>query len=286
MNDERLGEEIGAFYRETDVTPPDPHESARQVAARLRRTPQVKRRRWLPAWPLRITHPRDANQATEHQPGAIPATKGHAPTVIGRTQTMFSPVKAITAGALVFAIGGAFLIAQPFGQQGNAPGAATDAVDPGPAAYVEGTMFEGPCCGDEVETYDDEGNRLTLRASVLSGNVKVDDPRLSGVYEMTISIDEFPQPDTDERIEVHWGELTITNDQGGWSGTWKSTYDSSRFPDEEVDLVLYELTGAGAYEGLSALLAPSANGWDDVGRMPLAGAIFQGPLPPDSAYDE
>jgi hypothetical protein len=40
---------------------------------------------------------------------------------------MFSPVKAITAGALIFAIGGAFLIAQPFGQQGGSvPGAVTD----------------------------------------------------------------------------------------------------------------------------------------------------------------
>ena len=41
---------------------------------------------------------------------------------------MFSPVKAITAGALVFALGGVLLIAQPFDQQGGSvPGAATDA---------------------------------------------------------------------------------------------------------------------------------------------------------------
>jgi hypothetical protein len=40
---------------------------------------------------------------------------------------MFSPAKAITAGALVFALGGVLLIAQPFDQQGGGvPGAATD----------------------------------------------------------------------------------------------------------------------------------------------------------------
>jgi hypothetical protein len=200
---------------------------------------------------------------------------------------MLSPVKAITAGALVFALGGVLLIAQPFDQQGaTVPGAATDGVDPGPAAYVHGLMFEGDGGWDEVETYDDDGNRLTLRDSVMSGNVEMDDQRLSGAYKMTISIDEFPQPDTDDRVEVHWGELTITNDQGGWSGTWKSTYDSEQ--SEEVDPALYELTGAGAYEGLSALLAPTGS-TEDVGdfwELPLAGAIFPSPLPPDSAYDK
>lgn len=284
MNDERLGKEIGAFYRETDVRPPDSQESARQVAARLRRTPQVKRRRWPAAWWLRTTHSTDTDQATEHQASPIPATNGHTPTVIGRTHVMFSPVKAITAGALVFALGGTLLIAQPFGQQGSVPGAATDADDPGPAAYVHGFMFEGDCCGAEVETYDDEGNRLTLRGSVASGNVKMDDARMSGAWEMKLSIDEFPQPGTEERVEIHWGELTITNDQGDWSGAWKSTYDSEQVL-EETELALYELTGTGTYEGLSALLAPTGSA-GEFGKLPLGGAIFPSPLPPDSAYDD
>jgi len=42
---------------------------------------------------------------------------------------MLSPVKAITAGAFIFAIGGAFLIAQPFGQQqSSVPGALMEGV--------------------------------------------------------------------------------------------------------------------------------------------------------------
>jgi hypothetical protein len=177
------------------------------------------------------------------------------------------------------------LIAQPFDQQSSVPGAASD--DTPVAAYVHGFMFEGDGGWDEVETYDDDGNRLTLRDSVGSGNVKMDDPRISGAWELTISIDEFPQPGTDERVEVHWGEFTITNDDGSWSGTWKSTYDS----EQPTEVLLYELTGAGAYEGLSALLAPTGGeevdpSDDDFWRMPLAGAIFPSPLPPDSAYDE
>ena len=39
---------------------------------------------------------------------------------------MFSPAKAITAGALVFAIGGVMLMAQPFHQQGSVPKRSND----------------------------------------------------------------------------------------------------------------------------------------------------------------
>jgi hypothetical protein len=151
---------------------------------------------------------------------------------------------------------------------------AQDTDDPGPAAYVHGSFVGAfDCCGDEVETFDDAGNRLTLRGMVDSAMLEMDDPRISGAWEETVSIDEFPQPGTDERVEVHWGELTITNDDGSWSGTWKSTYDSSQFPQESA-LLLYELTGAGAYEGLSALLGRSE------AMMSMGGAIFPSPLPP------
>ena len=43
---------------------------------------------------------------------------------------MFSPVKTITAGALAFAIGGVFLVAQPFDQRSEAPGAEVEPVAP------------------------------------------------------------------------------------------------------------------------------------------------------------
>ena len=74
-----------------------------------------------------------------YQPSPIPAANGHTPTVIGRTQIMFSPAKAITVGALVFAIGGALVIAQPLGQQGSTvPGAETEVA--APVEFGSGTV--------------------------------------------------------------------------------------------------------------------------------------------------
>ncbi len=155
---------------------------------------------------------------------------------------------------------------------------AQGAEETGPAAYVHGFFYGVDCCGDEVETFDDEGNRLTLRGMTGSGTSEMDDPRISGVWEQTGSVDEFPQSDTDERVEVSWGELTITNDEGTWAGTWTSTYDSAAV--SETPLIQYQLTGDGAYEGLSAILFVTSSGWP---RSAVAGAIFPGPLPPDSA---
>ena len=162
---------------------------------------------------------------------------------------------------------------------GSAMGAgAQGAEEPGPAAYVHG-FFDGvDCCGDEVETFDDAGNRLTLRGMTGSGTSEMDDPRLSGVWEQTVSVDEFAQPDTDERVEIQWGELTITNDEGTWAGTWTSTYDSAAV--SETPLIQYLLTGGGAYKGLSAILSVTRSGWP---RSAVAGAIFPGPLPLDDA---
>jgi hypothetical protein len=110
---------------------------------------------------------------------------------------------------------------------GSATGAgAQDAEVPGPAAYVHGSFQGVDCCGDFIETFDDEGKRLTLRGMASSGTSEMDDPRLSGAWTQTANLDEFAQLDTDERVEVQWGELTITNGQGMWAGTWTSTFDS------------------------------------------------------------
>ncbi len=118
MNDERFQRTVGSWLREEDPAPPDSLQSARQVATRL---PLVRQQsRW---WPLplvrRTPTPTWATDTTEYQPSHIPATNGHTPTVTGRTTSMLSPVKSITAAAIIFALGGAFLIAQPFDRQGS-----------------------------------------------------------------------------------------------------------------------------------------------------------------------
>ena len=260
---------------------PNPVEGARQVMSQIEETAQVGR--WLPFPALHrrsITRTASTDDTTEYRPSPISASNGHTPTVIGRTQSMISPAKAIIAGTLVFALGGVLLIAQPFDRQGGTvPGAAV--ADPGPAAYVHGTMTLHTFDHDPVETFDDDGNRLTLRGGSASGAVNMDDPRLSGAWEETNNLAEFPQLHDELRVEIWWGGLTITNDDGSWNGMCTSTYDSAAAA--ETSLAQCQLTGEGAYEGLSALLSPTGPGGSS---WTVAGAIFPGPLPPDSAYDE
>jgi hypothetical protein len=74
-----------------------------------------------------------------------PSARGPYGRVTGRTQVMFSPLKVTITAALVVALGGVFLIAQPFDrQEGSVPGAATDAeatAPPGDAASPSGEMI-------------------------------------------------------------------------------------------------------------------------------------------------
>src|SRR5688572_7328945 len=112
----------------------DMHAFERQVAAQIQRfvgpVQRVDDAAIYAAITSAIPSPRRRFHSWFHSTDArtvpVPATNGHTPTVRGRTQLMFSPAKAITAGALV--IGGALLIAQPFQQESVVPSAATDPV--------------------------------------------------------------------------------------------------------------------------------------------------------------
>jgi len=298
MNDERLGKEIGALYRETDVTPPDSQESARQVAARLRRTPQVKRRRWLPVWWRRTTHPPNTNQTTDYQPGPIPASNGHTPTVTGRTKLMFSPVKAITAGALVFALGGVLLIAQPFDQQGGSvPGAATDAEGMTPA-LVTGSLVSDLRTGD-FNNRGQSPDRITRYE--LTGEMaraEMSDPRLNGSVTTDWTQDQHAAADFPdlEGLDAYfagnpggavlkWGTLRIENDTGAWEGTLVETLDvtAAVLSPGGLNVGVVELVGSGAYDGLSAVLFMRDSNFSETDDYIVSwnGIIFPGNLPPD-----
>ena len=65
----------------------------------------------------------------------MPPAKGDPAMITGRTHAMFTPFKAIVAGALTFALLGVLSIAQPFDQQGaTVPGAPV--ASPSPSAPV------------------------------------------------------------------------------------------------------------------------------------------------------
>ena len=80
---------------------------------------------------------------------------------------------------------------------------------------------------------------------------EMSDARLSGAVTVTDNADRFVAGTDDFLGDVLWGTVAIENDQGTWTGPLTGTSD----PSAEGRGVSYiELVGAGAYEGLSAIL--------------------------------
>ena len=188
MNDDRLTTALGSFYKSTAQTPPDPSRSLGEVMTRV---PQTRQRgRW---WPLpslrRASVAPPVIPTTGFQPTPMPATIGHASTITGRTQVMFSPFKAIITGAVVFAVGGVFLIAQPFDQQrGVAPGAVTDT--PGESTPVTGTSG---CWLKTSGIFQLTSAPYSLTDQVLTCSEVASDPRVTGTMTMVINIEGWSE---------------------------------------------------------------------------------------------
>jgi hypothetical protein len=189
---------------------------------------------------------------------------------------MFSPVKAITAGALVFAIGGVLLISQPFDQQGGSlPGAATDAdIDPMAPALTSGSMT---IADDEPESWEETVQDGIQREQWVDvATVEMSDPRLTGMLTLEYTKQRFDHDDTD----LAWGIVRLENDTGDWEGKMVQTSDLATGGHE---VAYYELVGSGAYEGLSAIVfetafpTPAQVG----GARDWSAIVFPGDLPPD-----
>jgi hypothetical protein len=263
---------------ETMGQTPDPVEGTRQVMSQIEETSQVGR--WLP---FPVFHRKakaktpTTDHTTEYQPSPIPITDGHTPTVSGRTQFMFSPAKAITAGALVFALGGVFLIAQPFDQQGgDVPGAATDDESMKPA-LVSGFLVHPE---NSVDIWDLESFEETTQDGIRrehyvdTANIEMSDSRLTGSITLDVFSDRFEgagHPATD----VGWGTVRIENAAGVWEGT---TVDTGDLAAGGRGIGYYELVGSGAYQGLSAIVFETETPEEE---SAWSGIIFPGDLPPD-----
>ncbi len=216
-----------------------------------RSVPQTRQQVAGGPFPLfdRKAHELTATGMTDYQPSPIPATNGHAPTVIGRTQTMFSPVKAITVGALVFAIGGTFLIAQPFGQQGDSVPGAQSAFLPG----VEVTVTQ--TCDFPVCTWTASDPRLTGASTIHYG--------YGGGITPAVGDDAF-----------EWWPSTHEGPEGSWTGHVYIMWGEEPEPTQNF-LVL---SGAGAYEGWQ-FVASSIDPESD-GDFDWTGVLYEGELPP------
>ena len=75
------------------------------------------------------------------------------------------------------------------------------------------------------------------------------------------------------------GPIVIENDQGTWTGPLTGTSDLSA--DGRRASRYIELVGAGAYEGLSAILFEREEGEPPNFEWDWNGVIFSGNLPPD-----
>jgi hypothetical protein len=272
MNDEQMQSVLDEWFDDTDPQPPNVQRTASHVMSRV---PQTRQRgRWLPFRLFRLNAPAAITTDTaKFQPSPIPATNDHTPTVIGRTQSMFSPAKAITAGAIVFAIGGVMLIAQPFQQQSTMPGAATDE---GRAAPVEfsGTWFFGGA--ERLAPSETDGDPGTGRGGAwyLTG-LSMTDARFGGEVTIFDNLDEY----SDGHV-VFGDAWRVENADGAWQSEPGYSVDFADGSNSGLTAVFH---GEDGYAGLVAVvdmeLVRSEGGdnqyWD------LNGVIFDGDLPPE-----
>jgi hypothetical protein len=251
MNDQQMQALLDTWYREREIPRPKVQTSVASVMANLPQTRQQGR--WLP-FPLfrRKAQTPTATDTAEYRPMPMPTTNGHAPTVIGRTQTMFSPVKAVTAGALVFALGGMLLIAQPFDQQeAGIPGA-----QPPELSGVTVTVTQ------QCEDVGHAGCDWTASDPRLTGIVAVDWGAIEGV-----SVDGAGESDAG----FIWMDGTFEGPEGGWTSRVYTLWG-------EPTQSFLVLSGTGANEGwqyIASSIDPESDGDFD-----WTGTLYQGELPP------
>ena len=183
---------------------------------------------------------------------------------------MLSPVKAITAGALVFAIGGAFLIAQPFEQQGNVPGAETEDVA---ATWVTGNVQYAPnCSGPDSEMDGEVRHERNYECSPQTWTAS--DPRFSGEVSRRWNEDVYQ---TDNGfMAVNTTVDFLRNDEGGWACSSSNLYEGFGLFPTNLTGKTATCVGQGGYEGLSAILVED----EAEGGGPFVGLIFSGDFPP------
>jgi hypothetical protein len=260
MTNKKLDPVVRDWLKRTEVEPDDVRRSTHLVSDRASRTRQ--RSRW---WPL---------PSLRRQPSPTPTNTDDSQqsNVTGRTQFMFSPVKAMTAGALVFAIGGVFLIAQPFDQQSAAPGAEAEPIAP---TWVTGDIQPAASCSgpDSIESDGDVRHDWIIECGPQTWTSS--DPRLTSEVVRRWNEDVFL---TDEgSITISMGAADLRNDGGGWACSDSSLLKGSGMRSEAVTETTFNCIGDGGYEGLSAILVSEMGpGFSE----DFVGLIFPGDFPP------
>jgi hypothetical protein len=263
MKDERYWPVLGTWLKDTAEAPPDPRQTARKVADRLPHTPQLRSRWWLPSLRRTPPPPHGRDQTTDHQPVPISIMTDRFASATGRTRLMFSPVKAIAAGALVFALGGMFLIAQPFDQGGSFPGA-KQAPEAPIAVEVTKALGLGEC---------EEPTETSFVCEVLH---EWSDPRLQGTSLALENNKSIELPDGDE-LAIFNNIYNIETADGAWRMRPQLRFEFEGSPELEEGPRWWVLDGDGDYEGMSLLLIRDRR---EGGDEPLRGFIVSTDLLP------
>jgi hypothetical protein len=160
---------------------------------------------------------------------------------------MLSPVKAITAGALVFALGGVLLIAQPFDQEGSAPGA-EQGREPMAPVEVTGKFISLEGCTE------DEDVEATLTEYCYEVDMEWSDPRLQGTDRYLInSMDAAVSDDEDEDGSFDHRSYIIETEGGTWRMRPQLRVELPDWPDPDGTW-WWVLDGDGDHDGLIAIL--------------------------------
>jgi hypothetical protein len=189
---------------------------------------------------------------------------------------MFDPVKVAIAGALVFALGGLFLIGQPLAQQRLAQPGAEAALQPGAAADVpvgpDMTYFTGTevCTGEPAGSDVVDGIVQIYRHN--SCDFVSSDPRFTGTMDGDVIV--YGSGDTGP-----WtGASVLTNENGAWRGTSEGVWDATSAsplgtPGLTFHYGVVTWVGEGAYEGSTVHLymagtdaMTSHTGWISAGE--------------------
>lgn len=244
MNDEHMSDrEMEAVLREwTQETPTGQPDRSRVVSGVVGQLASRRpRRRWSLPLIRRAERPSSDDRTTGLQPSPTPAMDSQTPTVTWRTQSMFSPAKVVAAGALIFALGGAFLVAQPGDQQGQVvPGAET--VELGEPVEFTASFGQALSRQGLPATCDVIGGVNHCRdARPPIQLLEVSDARLDG--ELTISFNQIQYPDHPWFVTTTY---RIFNEDGAWQGSVSTARPGE---DGSVSVVL---VGERAYDGLYA----------------------------------
>lgn len=189
--------------------------------------------------------------------------------------TMFSALKFATASIILALVGGVLLagiLAAPQGDEvapATVPEPATTAA-PLDVAYFDGTV---PYPGQYLHgTTEAEGVKLLKRGDGWEfRDVELSDPRLNGTWRTIMNRDSYV---------AAGGVWTTARRVDNEAGYWLGHFTGYATPDGRW-LHQGTLSGAGAYDGLTAIVFMEDNGADvnNAGTYRIHGMTFRGELP-------